>query len=272
LVTDRLNVIGENHIEDADNLENEKKVSTAMAGGGYWDELTFMTTAGITGGGTKEITADPPTLQFLSKIDAVKNLTKEFSGAFGSKRHAIFAIKAHVIKPKIDGLITKAKNNFDNLKDLTSPGVLTSGEFGRIEPRLKALEDLQTALTELASVYADGKDYTSTDKVLIKTKYDAIVTAREKMTEDMMPESDLHLLRSKAMHEAAQQQAGKKGIWKIGDLHVNEIKAIPGAEPRYNLITREEFYRDIIPAAKAAGVWIEETEPETPAPTVAPLA
>ncbi len=50
--------------------------------------------------------------------------------------------------------------------------------------------------------------------------------------------------RSLFMHEAANiaKENGVKGVWKVGDAHVVDMKKIPEAERDYNLVTFQEFY------------------------------
>ena len=52
--------------------------------------------------------------------------------------------------------------------------------------------------------------------------------------------------RSKAMHEAATAGKASKGVWKVGETHVSDIKdeILEDANPDYELMTDKEFYVD----------------------------
>ncbi len=54
---------------------------------------------------------------------------------------------------------------------------------------------------------------------------------------------DIHRERSDAMHIAAEkfELDNEKGVWKIGDGHVSEIKEKSSGHINYNLVSMDEF-------------------------------
>jgi hypothetical protein len=76
---------------------------------------------------------------------------------------------------------------------------------------------------------------------------------------DIRSESTVNQLRSKAMQEAAANNSerrigAKKGVWKVGNDHIAEIKADKNTV-KYELMTKDEFNEDFVP-------WVQLKYPE----------
>ena len=62
-------------------------------------------------------------------------------------------------------------------------------------------------------------------------------------------EADIRTDRSTMMHYAANKWFRQPGVWKIGNKHVVDIKAVfPENERNYNLISKVEFYDEMAKA------------------------
>lgn len=68
-------------------------------------------------------------------------------------------------------------------------------------------------------------------------------------TEEKTEEDKVDTERSRYMHEAANENVTVKGLWKIGEYHVQDILKTPGITNYYNLIPRS-LYKKILPGKK----------------------
>ena len=59
--------------------------------------------------------------------------------------------------------------------------------------------------------------------------------------------NEISILRSDKMHEAANERYDTRGVWKIGEKHVIEIKTkYPEEQINYNLVEAKSFYEHIV--------------------------
>ena len=113
-----------------------------------------------------------------------------------------------------------------------------------LNDRFGALQRLKATLAQLASVKTGYlspalKQQVARDKA-------AMDAALRDMTGTLMQKPRLTYLRSLAMHRAAYKMVATKGLWKIGESHVDDIRhRLPEDEapPNYNLLTQEQFNR-----------------------------
>jgi hypothetical protein len=58
-------------------------------------------------------------------------------------------------------------------------------------------------------------------------------------------EKSSNAARNVAMHAAGNKMFATKGVWKVGDAHATEIKAMKAPEYKYNLVSRAEFIAEL---------------------------
>ena len=75
--------------------------------------------------------------------------------------------------------------------------------------------------------------------------YEAVVEIKL-VSNPELDKEQVSKLRSEHMHQAANNSYKTKGVWKIGDYHVEDIKSSHGTSKvfkiKYNLVTASEFY------------------------------
>lgn len=222
----KLNVIGENHNESDARREQERTfVMDETSGGDYWEEEQFKIV--VQG---QETEADPLIYKVLADMHRIETLA----------RHAIIKIKeedkdtAEEKRTKMNNMARLAHAQWSHIEGIPYTGNLSAEQVETrdklMKERVQKMDDCVTAVNNVC----DGS--LNADKAAPTVK--AFTTTMK----GVMEEPKLNKLRSKAMHEAAEGAAAKKGAWKVGDFHISDIETLlEGAAPGYNLMTRGEF-------------------------------
>ena len=247
LIKDRLNVVGENHEEsgyvnkekDLDRRRDEKSFCQEKTGSdNYWLENKFIDRSGIS--------ADPPFLRNDRFLMILNTIYVEVKLTVDTSKIGIYQ--------KTKKEITSRLNMFYQYlnKDLN--------ERIGIE---KDSKELDTFFEENESL--KGKIYTAIEMVeKTKKKEDLIHVIQGPFFQEVMialsrlvnvkekyeltsgkPLKDIDLLkhisfkRSEGMHVAANGQSHLKGVWKVGDSHVEDMKKMDGIQ--YHLVSKKDF-------------------------------
>jgi hypothetical protein len=252
LETDRLNVVGEDHTESKARRRAERVVTGQVTGGGYWTEDEF--TVGV---GVRSVRADPHTYRFLSSLQHIAarcQILAEARNPLGDVGNNVTLARLTFVG--VSPLIALAEGFWASARGVPYPS-FDSNQFGfnplpigkvrtrdaLMAGRYEELRRLKSALTLLSSfpvtpLPVSGFNMTGTAGIALQTLRDA----REAMVENLMSIADFDRLRSGAMHEAAQLRSRTRGVWKIGEVHVQHILRDPGfAQRDYNLVTQVDF-------------------------------
>jgi len=240
LSTSALNVVGEDHnVSGGERRIIEKGYCEQYVGGTYWTEDAFQ----IDVDGVR-LKADPTTYRFLSTLHSIARLTKDLEKPYKADRHNYYQNLIQIYLSSgsaIPALIALAEKLWAETQEVAYPSPLTGRDIEVLRERFMHLQNFKHQLTVLHSFI--GKKVTQQLKVQFKNIYEQLGDARRTMMNEIDPEEELNLLRSKAMHYAAQKKSLSIGVWKIGETHVTDIlENLNLLYPRlYNLVTEEQF-------------------------------
>lgn len=249
LVGDRLNIVGENHLESNSRrpLEQEYNQFT-LPKSDYWLENKFI----IPVEDDKILMGDPPYLRFYTCFCLLENFDRVDGLPSPEEKVAIR---------------TKMKNNFQNLAqanfeysvaiaslDIYSEDQNDSGDHFQIaqiiQPELPALfydlRRVESLLNELDSHRGKGEVEGAEDKEFIEELNEVfedfrttvkltLKAFRNKRLDPFQNHLAIARLRSFAMaHAAAHPSAPKRGVWKVGQFHVDDMRELPSTT--FNLV------------------------------------
>lgn len=233
LSNSKLNVVGEDHNESNERRQEERQFTTDKTGGTYWEENEFQ----VTMANGDQTDADPLTYRLIHTLQNIARLTKHLN-KFGTEEGAIDLAKN--IHGKVEGLITLAETQWGRLEGVPYTGDLTPDEVATrdklFKERMSKLALCKTALVAL-------KDGQQLETKVIKAHVENIKGYNDHMA-NVMSVGEVTVLRSQAMHDAAQGAANTSGVWKIGEDHVSDITDILAktqGTADYNLLTQSEF-------------------------------
>jgi hypothetical protein len=253
LAADRLNVVGERHRESDGRRDEEKEVSTAQAGGGYWKESEFVPGtapnffSNLVFGDTRAF-ADPTlkhvgtqTLNLLRNLMVLEGATANAPmGPDGiDALNYAWGSASAFLKTCKDGSLKGLIKSYWRLSEADAVRII--GIYPKVEsditPRMAALvieadKDAQNALIKTLIPLIH---WLNQEILNIKFKKEDAKAEMEKNEAD----------REFQMHSGANSSSGQKGVWKIGNDHVTAIKAKIGNNTydanTYNILTRPEF-------------------------------
>ena len=238
----KLNIAGENHTESEEEIgrQEENKFTSAKAGSAnYWTEYEFeVREVGPTGAVVKT-PADPPLTLILYLLSVTRKRLAELKtyiaindGSAGcysgwetwckSLKQGIETLNSH-----IDRCVESKE--LDNSTDVKTCVKSTTQLLAIIKPK--------PSVAEMAP-YAE-----------LAAKYEA-AAAPLALTlggsgDQYADEESSNTTRNAAMHAAGNKMFATKGVWKVGDAHVTDIKAMNAPEYKYNLVTRAEFLAEL---------------------------
>ena len=264
---DRLNVVGENHVDSEPRRENEKKfVSAIISDGHYWMEHEFKTNKenGMEYG-------DPIILKILDHLERAKQCgeTLETTISMIEKMEIVLSNVGLFIGTNIFDAYACISYSAEQVSAVAKHFSKSKDQYLNIENLSDLLENFSDLVPPLPREFAKDKksccDILEVMKESIEvvnnvTECVEIVTKnmRERIMSVVPDEScdNIVLVRSVAMHNAANSAYQEKGVWKVGMLHVKDIKRL-GIKPKYNLVSKDEFNREYedwwseIPSASA---------------------
>jgi Domain of unknown function (DUF4157) len=259
--TDQLNVAGETHSESNPRRDEERRFSKDRSGSpNYWKENEFEVTQKNQ---TKEA-ADSPYLRAVHIIALMGNAGKQAHEKATSKRRENrknltinptlpqktdeeYVTELRNIYITVDPEIQNVKTYIDRLqKSHKAIGVLKIDNLyaDMTERWLQLYNDHQDAMkpnSKWAEMQKSLKAI-STNGGEMSSKLDEL----EKLTNIREP-MQARLKRSEAMMLGAQQEKGQRGTWKVGDLHIVDMRNIPqsSAHKEVNILSKDEFNQEL---------------------------
>lgn len=247
LVMDKFNVVGETHDVSVKREEKERQFAKEETGSSnYWTETDFVIDGEL---------ADPPQLRVMQCAAVVVNALDEISTVTEDTKseNAIVQDEREVYSSRYPGFGAEAENiqlhadqiltSFDLIRRMLgaiTPGVLAglsdemlTAVYGPWKTTPLVLETYQSFF-EAAS--GDGYNEERIKKWQQTVgEFDDYCKALSSSWRLVLPdgqESDMHyqLLRSEAMKDAAEKanDGDMRGVWKIGDQHLSEIRELEG--------------------------------------------
>lgn len=252
LARDRLNVIGEDHGESNMRRGEEQQFCEKQTDGGkYWQEWQFKERNYDPRDTPKDTRdpADPWDLRLLQCIAFIRH-------SIGTVRKGKYTNKLqllNIIDNRIIYFLNQINFNYEELKR-ESQGFNWKNKNGE-----QGVKDLQPEINYFVKISSSiDKDKYGLQKLSLEeatTKFTMLTIAIENKinkTEQIMLRNNPHPnvgpdftfddvaeLRSKAMHEAAQNRCNVKGVWKIGLKHLEHLESY--GHKKYNIVTREQF-------------------------------
>ncbi|MBO1350442.1 MAG: DUF4157 domain-containing protein [Hormoscilla sp. GUM202] len=245
LATNKLNVAGENHKESGKRRKDEREYAVARTGGVYVQEGEFRTRKWYFFGSDR--LGDPLMLRVEMLLAILKEKTLvEILTPFGNQTVPNTFTGPEMTSVSIETLWDIYKKELGNqIREIGTALSLAIEEKAERESAAKAV-DVYKQLTDLEELLKKAvvQDVNTT---IIPAVQSIIKTYAKDVLKlsDIRPENKVSEMRSKAMHEAAADNAarklkGQKGVWKVGDAHIPEIKTLHKSED-YEILTREEF-------------------------------
>ena len=255
LAANKLNVCGETHDESIPERNYEREYATEKTGGIYKTESSFTVAADIF---APTRFGDPSMLRAEMQLATLKqHLISElgmisiglipndpmFANANGDKSLAWAAIRVPIKR-----LLGYAMNEIDNAENAKAD----KAEGANAKDARKSIEALH-GFVDVAT--ADDLDAVEA----IFNKAVASFASEVLGLDDIRDEAVVSRARSAAMHGAAKDNANrnlnkKKGVWKVGDDHIAEIKQDQAAaeldsagSADYEVLTKAEFLADYNP-------------------------
>lgn len=262
LVTDKLNVVGENHDETEVRLDREKRYTAAHAGASkYWSESEFRVRAYSAWHDfwhDKRAFADPFELRFNN----AQQFLSENARIIGQQGNA----NNNSVKAR-DDLNVQQKfisNLWINLYNLSS-GFIDAQADGFEVPAKRRTEMLgyrqqikniavtwQAARVALATARGDEKPPAVFDWTDGGVAVTSEANPRANFVQSVADLSALNIVartvnelsqdRSAAMHVAANNRHTELGVWKVGDEHRRDMARYQGIQ--YNLVSLAAFNAD----------------------------
>jgi len=262
----KLNVAGENHPESGKRRESEKKYAESKKSLPYMRESGFKYIATIPwffGKRTKKVETkgDPHLLRaehHLNQLEEkhAKIFLSEFAkGKIPESLPQNVDIKI-MWETCIDILSDSTKQvRWEIIKALDTPSEKVNSS--KLTDTFEELEQLDKKLLEMKSLSEKP-----TIAAAAKTISNSIKKIRLGFSKSLgmanRTQKDIMNARSKAMMKAAKD-SGKKGLWKVGDKHIDDIKEmnVPLNTNAYQIMSKDEFNKDY---GLWPGIELEEIE------------
>ena len=240
LKSGKLNVAGEDHNESEDRRDDEALYAADVLGKSVDYKLEGSFT-GATGA-----VADPVYLRLQHSLANMNDLHKKFKAD----------TDVYYVEDYRADILAFAKQAQTEAKFLimfgADPGGLYATLLSYIDEVILVIEGLDHVgdsddASDTSSAVTDDEDSRDDSSVQasIGKSIDLVVFAYETLMKSghMEKEEDVSMKRATSMHQAANSRANDNVLWKIGDLHIDEIKSIKEAK-NYHLLTRSEFNTD----------------------------
>lgn len=227
----KLNLAGEHHDISGARRDEEEQYARQKAGGNYWKEKEFRT--GVVGarvyGDPKLLRAEQRMTVLNQWLSVLRDLrTKEQSGSQAIRQGAQGAWALE--RPELA----------DALLELSAAVVEASSDPSAAAAGV--LQDLLTVLTSVTTLYGDVANQnlamtaTQARQGLLAISADYTLVTHGKVRDF----TRVSAKRGRAMHQAAQSSATVKGVWKVGNAHIGQIKTL-GLANTYELLSQDEF-------------------------------
>ena len=250
LAQDRLNVVGETHLESDPRRADERRfVASTIPGGGYWTESEFRTVSGY---------GDPTKLRSLQRFALAKlfgnkylNIAKNINSLLNMRSSNPETLqRAHTIaaQAKSNFLLLLSEQNCSKHLDQCRIEINNNSSILSSKPVIRT-----RLLSELTSLYNMAFSIEMTQRnIQISHLYNLLITFNANMQRvqglieseigRVESEDTIAMRRSLSMHIAANENSTRRGVWKVGDAHRKDIEENIWPEGRkYNLMSKAEF-------------------------------
>ncbi|MFZ6723721.1 DUF4157 domain-containing protein [Undibacterium sp. Ji49W] len=250
LATDKLNVVGENHDESDPRREQEKTYTKSIIGddAGYWGEADFAL-------GDKTGWGDPKHLRIANILELIHDFFKPLTklGIIFSETEGplptewVIKIKAAFAKSlaiHFERLIQEISVNVQLIregKDVLSQHMdrpFTAWAKEAIQLR----RDLMQRIADIDLYLESGIDTKDLKFNLFGTSLEIEYFASKSINALQAEIPLAEFERSMEMDSAASAAYARKGVWKIGQKHVDDIHFLHiGKEARYQVMNKADF-------------------------------
>lgn len=272
-----LNVAGENHDTSGKLRKWEDEYAKEKTGGKYWQEDEFKVKVPKPGkeDETVSVFGDPKILQMANIIhlstNALSNITRLLTELPQVK---VTKSSLFINRLKVFGRCDSIKNYLPTLKAIGNAYKKLKREAQAELPNRPDLKAIYNFYSEFGDAFYDNfgagidlwvsntlglnrataneeqvnlaaKNGIAFLPIGLKLMNDIFKKDSASFQEDQQEMKKVIFKRSQAMHDAAIVGRASKGVWKIGDTHIKDIKEIlHGAPPGYALMTEDEFFAD----------------------------
>ncbi|MEA3157889.1 MAG: hypothetical protein QOK44_5478, partial [Betaproteobacteria bacterium] len=265
ITPDRLNVVGETHSESEPRRGQEKEYTNQVTKGGYWLEQEFKYSAGADDKAS-EAPGDPVDLRITQRLVqlneytdlVIKNIddldNKGFPGSIEQQRLVIRDSVVQLGVPTANLPYELGREGAPKAVAYQLEGGKTVDAAGLKDLMQLILADAGKMLQELAAVALDAA--TQRESKLAQPAIEKLRSkvADHKQTIGKWPRvkitetrQQVREQRSAVMAAAASREAARKGVWKIGELHVHDmLQDEKAADKRaFELTTKDEFNQEL---------------------------
>lgn len=240
----KLNVVGEQHLESGEQRAEERKYFHALVGGVYLEENELMVQSKNAQGNATQTPADPTVLRALTGLHDIVQRLHDLNRDDPPSAESIlnYGFRLHIsVTPLIDLVL----GHWQDSQGVRYPGNLSQQETATRDNhhagRFAALQTIKTDLNTLAAL--KNQKISAEVRARAIELYNQIRAQIRLLTPNLMEKANLDKLRSKRMHEAANTHANLVGVWKIGNDHVDDIlqHGDKWGPRKYNLVTKAQF-------------------------------
>lgn len=265
LKKDVLNVVGENHTESEGDIQMklrgittkksrrgvERTYCKKKATGGYWQEMQFRaadTPVGQSANEAKIPFADPFVGRFDQALTFFEDslLTLRDENKDDTKKTA--ALKTiRNFSGHLSAMLTRIEKDKDGFE-------LSDLEKGKYKSFEESIEYIRENIYKVRIYLFEGKHSYAKEYQKFQENLEQLIAfgrldqkyaypsqsnlSPEELNKEMMDQVTLE--RSEEMHQVANERHQTKGVWKIGEHHVEDIKKLK-RPTQYNLVTLDEF-------------------------------
>ena len=209
----KLNVVGEVHATSSQRRDDEKVFCLEKTdSSSYWLENEFE----------DKDTGEPADSWYLTMLQCIS------------------VIQTNIAKIN-DTSTIDVTPYYNDLKEWLKKLINKYSDVPRTEPKIKDLERYINFLNHISNNNLLSKDRPD---ILEETRHHIDNISRicnEKESGLPSDMAGLSKTRSRHMHNAAQKKKNVKGVWKVGERHINEIRGISNNNIEYKLIPEKEF-------------------------------
>ncbi|WP_230412420.1 eCIS core domain-containing protein [Undibacterium hunanense] len=252
LTTGKLNVVGENHDESNPQRLAETNYTKRILGedAGYWGEEQFALS-------TDDDWGDDKYLRMADLVYRSKDFYERLSISaldFALMQNLTTTKKSEIVAKLIESMKAGENRFMNGMKaEISSINALFRKKKSPFAGKLNMREyilwaKLLSPLSSRHNTVLQGLE--AHDAV---SRYDDVVYNVMEIADDIgkfgkqsirspfLDEPDITQQRSENMHEAANAATGK-GVWKVGETHVNDMEKIKGSK-KYRLVHRDSFIK-----------------------------
>lgn len=258
LSSDRLNVIGEEHLESGRRRHGEELIARSIAKGGYWQEHEFINEDDS----GNRIVGDPWDLRVKQNLTYLKMaVLPKIEKENNAITQGVYSFQLTEVMSDLYGEIHIIESEYrhhaaENAPEKTFEEIKTSDSYYKL---------LTEALNNTKKIHKYSDEHLTVDEKITSLMKGLIENVTEIYTSKLADSDDFTSIRkerSEKMHISAEKFYRIKGIWKIGDDHLVDIKETKDAF-KYNLIRIDSFNKAWTEKIRAEKQKMPSPEPAT---------